>query len=534
MALLIFFLAGLGSANAALKVQVCVYFDEIPRDPNYKFGQVYSIMAANLLGHFSEVESRRVSIESYKSGDLSKCDKAIYIGSYYDNPIPDSFLTDLDGFSGEFLWMNYNIWQFAKKIGVEKFAQRTGFEFQTLVQYDEGPVRKSNDTGFYQYFHYKGKRFHKLYKFNPFRNEYFATPEIAVVKRGTANVLAEAEHNKNRSRTPYITENRGFFFVADIPFSFIHESDRYLIYTDVLFDFLGLPPRIKGPKYALIRLEDIHPEYNLDSLYLHFNLFKRRKMNYAISLIPRFIDPYEDPTSPNESTILNRPRFLKAIRYAVSNGANIIMHGYTHQISDSLNCDTGASGSDYEFWDGCRGKPLWYESEEFISSRLQRGMDLIRRAGLKISAWLPPHYEASPLAYSIFAKTFPRSVQRVRYIPVDNSPEDFRNWGGQFFPYTIEKDYYGQHIWPESLGNVNVKSKETPGAINLYTRSADQVVESLKLQSVIRDHWASFFWHPFNVEYDEAGMHSLVKILDAIDELGYQFVDLDELQSRGE
>lgn len=49
-------------------------------------------------------------------------------------------------------------------------------------------------------------------------------------------------------RRPYVINKGNHFYMADIPVSYVHESDRYLVFADLLFDILDEKPRhLKRP-----------------------------------------------------------------------------------------------------------------------------------------------------------------------------------------------------------------------------------------------------------------------------------------------
>jgi uncharacterized protein YdaL len=515
-------------------LNVCVYFDRLASVPNYKLGDIYAIMTKNLLGHFVEVRTDLRVAADYRAGDLNNCHRAIYIGSYYEAPLPEAFLLDVAAFERPFFWMNYNIWRLQKLMGAEVFAKRFGFNFDVLQQFTDVPSEHNTDPGFYRNFHYKGELFKKLSLYRGDIRKVITSPEIAILKVKDAEILAEAEHNKTMHKTAYVVRKDKFFYIADIPYSFIHEADRYLIVTDILFDVLGLPPRHKK-RYAIARIEDIHPEYEMDLMYNTIGTIRKHKIPFAISVIPNFVDPFGYRAGhPESSPMARKPKFLKMLRYAQANGASMILHGVTHQVDRMNNCDTGSSGDDFEFWDGCRSAPLPFADETWIRNRLARGLREMKTAGFTPTAWIPPHYEASQLAYTIFGEIFPRSIQRVRYMPYDvDANTDKINWAGQFFPYTIYEDYYGQFVWPENLGNVRVPGyKADPAKIREHDhnlRYPEEMVESAKRNLVIRDSWASFFWHPQLISH-EVGIKSLDTIITEIKKNGYEFISLKDNQ----
>ena len=101
---------------------------------------------------------------------------------------------------------------------------------------------------------------------------------------------------------------------------------------------------------------------------------------------------------------------------------------------------------------------------------------------------------------------------------------------GQFFPYVINKDYYNQRILPENLGNIEYDIRDIDPSSNFnYTW------QDLKLNAenakVVRDGFASFFFHPFwlESELNKPGFQDFQSIINAIEALGYQWVDASTL-----
>ena len=78
----------------------------------------------------------------------------------------------------------------------------------------------------------------------------------------------------------------------------------------------------------------------------------------------------------------------------------------------------------------------------------------------------------------------------------------------QFFPYPVT-DIYGQLVIPENLGYVH---GENP-------RSKD-ILDAARLNLVVRDGYASFFFHPFmNQVY-------LKEVVKGLKSMGYKFGDI--------
>jgi hypothetical protein len=89
---------------------------------------------------------------------------------------------------------------------------------------------------------------------------------------------------------------------------------------------------------------------------------------------------------------------------------------------------------------------------------------------------------------------------------------DWRQSTDQFFPYPV-RDVYGTVVLPEDLGNyIPVGYNHNP------PRSADDIVATARRALVVRDGFASFFYHPY------LGAAQLRRIVTGIRALGYSFV----------
>ena len=508
MRLLIWLLAALPVAAAAANLNVCLYYDGDENAAEFRVGERSAVMVRNLLGHFRELDVFMRPVARYTKGELEACDRAIYMGTYFDGKIPAAFLADTARYEKPFFWMGYNIWKLEKRLGF------------TYVKIDGQVGEQRAIPAFYNLFTYKGATFRKV-AFLDAHGKLIAHPEIVLVKNQSAEVLAEATHSGTKAKTPYVLRTGDFFYIADNPVSVIDERDRYMILADVLFDFLKLPPRT-DKRYALVRIEDIHPGYDLRLLQMTFDVFKKRKLPFAISLIPRFIGP----GSEKGLDAVNDRKFLGVIRDAVDNGATLLVHGYEHHLTIDLGCGISFTGEGYEFWDVCKNKPLPFDSVRFVQDRIDRAKRIMHDAKLPYAGWVTPHYAASPLAFRVIHANFGRMVQRMQYV-LDGRPPALENIVDQFFPYTIVNDYYGLYVWPENMGYVPLpRHGGKPGHV-------DEMLEMARANKVVRDAWASFFWHPPIIR-TEMGLQSLEKLVDGVRAEGYEFVSLTELRKRGE
>ena len=145
--------------------------------------------------------------------------------------------------------------------------------------------------------------------------------------------------NRAGQSRPYIVRSGSFWYSADSPFSYNSEGDRSLAFCDLLHDFFQMPHQEE--RKALVRLEDISVDDEIDDL--------RNVADYlyeSAHSISDLSDPDLQETREiiRKSTFRIGPAFVRTIKYMVSKGGLVVLHGVYHQYR-------GRSGDDYEFWD---------------------------------------------------------------------------------------------------------------------------------------------------------------------------------------
>src|SRR5688572_16676560 len=154
-----------------------------------------------------------------------------------------------------------------------------------------------------------------------------------------------------------------------------------------------------------------------------------------------------------------------------------------------LGCGVSYSGEGYEFWDVCNNAPLPFDSVQFVQARLDKAKKILNDARIPYAGWVTPHYAASPLAMQLIHRDFGRILQQMTY-HLEGRPMTAANTIDQFYPYTVFRDYNGFHVWPENLGYVPLP------LFGGNQKRIDEMLEAARLHKVVRDAWASFFWHP--------------------------------------
>src|ERR1043166_1190121 len=461
-------------------------------------GEMNARFLQNLLGHFPQTY-QVVPIERYVSGDALRFRATFYLGNTFNNSLPSAFLLDVLATSKPVCWFKYNLWKLGTGTSfAAQFESKFGFRFEFM------------DSSSFPQIEFKGETFGK--------NQ--LDPELGrttILNSARAGVLATARQLPSSNAIPYVVNGSNFWYVADIPFSYIDEEDRYLVFADLLHDIIK---RDHSPSHnAIIRLEDVNPTYDADRLRAVADYLSSENVPFAVGVIPRYIDPrgYYNNGIPVDIRMSQKPDFVNALRYLVGKGGQLVMHGYTHQYADVTNPYTGVSADDYEFFrvvldaqtNIVTYTPVPQDSTNWVQARLTAALQEFNAVGLTAVAWETPHYAASPLDYGVFASNFPLAHQRVLY--ADNTG----HYAGQFFPYPIERDLYGQKLLPENLGNV-----DPYGSSQSAPRLPADLLRTARKNLVLRDGWAGAFFHPY------LDLSFLRELVTGIKSLGYGYVPL--------
>jgi uncharacterized protein YdaL len=423
----------------------------------------------DLLGHFG-LKGKLIPLEEYRAGELSH-HRFVFVLGVDDRKItyPRHLLADIRSTSLPVFWISGHL---NELLAASDFQNKIGFALSSAAALN----------GFNNVI-YKDQ---SLPKKNP-----LLFP-VNIQDRSKVQVFATAMNEAGLSK-PYIIRSGSFWYCADSPFSYNIESDRFLAFCDLLHDFFKMPHQEE--RRALIRLEDISIESDTDELRDIADYLYERHIPFQISLIPIFRDPDEN----SEIYLSDRPAFVRAVKYMVSKGGLVVLHGVYHQYQKK-------SGDDYEFWDSLNNKPIQGDSPQLVEQRLRIGLEECFKNGIYPITWETPHYGASEVDYATIARYFSTSYERM--FAINNSET------GSYFPYpTIDR--FDRFIIPENLGYID---KESP--------DPDGLVKNAERMRVVRDGVASFFFHPW------MDRKYLVKVLDGIEACGYHFRDIGEYDCR--
>ena len=406
-----------GTAHAqATTAHTLILYDNPANDPFSKLGLMYSIMLRNLLGHFNTTVDL-VPIQNYTAGMVGNHDATFYIGNYYNNPIPTAFMSDVMTTKKTVVWFKYNLWQLAWNTAYT-FNQTYGFSFLGLAGMNATPSSSNPNPGFYDTVTYKNLPMVKYYAYDASSGTISADPDVGltqVVDATKAQALVTIKNSKSGATAPYVMRAGNFWYFADMPFSYIGPTDRYLVICDILHDILQTNAPVNHR--ALVRLEDLDAYTTTSSMQLLTNYMYSKRIPFTMATIPLYTDPngYYNGGVPETIHLAQATGLKRALNYALLRGGSIVMHGYTHQYDSTPNLLNAVSGSDYEFWYAVQNRPVDEDSVQWAEGRMADGLLEFTLNGYKIVGWAAPQYQMSPAASSATALTFPTTFQRAVY-----------------------------------------------------------------------------------------------------------------------
>ncbi|MET0859274.1 MAG: DUF2334 domain-containing protein [Telluria sp.] len=522
--------------TAPAPVKTLVLYDAPSADQYSKLGQAYAIMLRNLLGHFDSTVDM-MPVQNYVAGKVNDYQATFYLGSSYEHQVPSAFLADAVSTSKTVVWFKYNLWQLAWNPAYG-FSTKFGFNFSQLRGMNATPTSANPAPGFFDSVVYKGMAMPKYYAFNASTGAIAADPDIGVVQvtdPTRAAALVSVNNTKTSEQAPYLTRSANFWYFADVPFSFIGPRDRYLVFADVLHDILGInhPESHK----AMVRLEDVGALVSPTAMRTLTDYLWNKKIPFSVAAIPEYRDPlgvYNGGIAETVS-LANAGNLKSALNYALARGGKIVMHGYTHQYGSLRNRYSAVSGDDFEFWNAAANTPVAEDSTAWATGRLRAGLDELRNNGYTPFAWEAPHYQSSPSSAlavpPIFSTTYQRVVYYTSLQPNFDAATNKDFAVGQFYPYVIKRDHYGQRVLPENLGNIEYDISAIDPSSNIVYTWQDLYLNA-RYARVVRDGYASFFFHPFWLEPElkVPGMRDFRSLVDGISGLGYTWVGASTVQ----
>jgi uncharacterized protein YdaL/uncharacterized lipoprotein YddW (UPF0748 family) len=419
-----------------------------------------------LLRHFrTETEVRPLDAGFSPSG-LSGVDCLFYVGNEYRESLPEPFVQSVERFEGIVCWINENI----HALGDARLS-RLGFVY-----------RGYDDTTRYDIV-YKGTRFDK---------ENNSLHIVDVDRPDQCHIISTAR-SENRE-VPYIIRSGRFWYVADLPCSYTVEGGRHVVFAEVLHDILQEDHSEKH--LALVRIEDVNPTSQPEYLKSIADYLESQDVPFSIGLTPFYLDPAENTAI----SISDRPELINALHYMVSRGGTVVLHGCTHQYR-------GQSTIDYEFWDGFSNQPLFEDSEVYVEERVDKAINECFKNELYPLVWETPHYAATQMDYRTINRFFSTCYERRQTVDILGSD--------QLLPFFIPARAGKAIMIPENLGYVPLDNP-----------SPETIVLNARNNLIVRDGFASFFFHPF------VPLENLKQLISGIRDLGYTFANIRSMDNQ--
>ena len=500
-------------------------------------GELYAMAGGNLASHFGAVTAEPVT--QYAAGQVNSFTSTIYIGSTYNEPVPTTLLNDVLTTTHPVIWAAYNVWQLAGAAGSSSdlaFQAKYGWDPATsFVDTTDTPTSVT----------YKGQTFAR----NPAAGASLLAPHIT--NTSAVTVLAQANCTDGTGTAtncapiaqttgtsfPWALRSANLTYVDEEPFTYISESDRYLVFADLLF--AALAPTAPVSHQALVRLEDVSPSSDPTALRQFADYLFSQHVPFSVGVIPEYTDPngFYNGGTGQTITLAQAPAVVSALKYMQTKGGTLIQHGYTHQFSTVANPYNAVTGDDAEFYRAqcsttqsppynfetpCQNTdyviwtgPVAGDSSGFAADRVTTGRALFTKAGLAApSIFEVPHYFASAADYQGIDSVYSTRYERELFVSGQLSGKalDYSRTFGQFFPYVVH-DVYGEKIIPENLGNY-----EPEASNNNPPRTPADIIHNAQVNLAVTQGVASFFYHP---DYPLSGLQQTVA---GIKGLGYTFV----------
>ncbi|MBV8636533.1 MAG: DUF2334 domain-containing protein [Candidatus Eremiobacteraeota bacterium] len=482
-------------------------------------GELYAMAVANLAGHFGTVATEPIG--SYTSGQLNQYTATIYVGSTYygsASSIPSAFYSDAFATANPLIWIDDNIWYFADTVGPAAFETKYGWD-PTNSYF----ANSSGTTGNVTQVSYKSQTLTRTIPAGA--DGGVLHPYILGGTYPAVTTLATAVDTSTSPSTsfPWAIQSGNLTYIGEIPFDYVTVTDRVLVFEDLLFS--ALAPATATRHRAMVRLEDLNPSDDPSQDMAAARYLYSQNVPFAFGVIGEYTDPdgYYNGGVAQTLTWSQEPTVANAITYMASHGGTMVSHGFTHQYSNVNNPYDGVTGDDAEFflasvnsansvvWNG----PIPGDSTSWAAGRAASAISQYAAGGLpQPGIWETPHYFGTDLDYAGFAQYYPERYERSLYFngTLVGGSVNYNSYIGQFFPYPVI-DVYGTKVLPEDLGNYEpVPFNNNPAWLpaNIIGAAQDNLV--------VRDGFASFFYHPYY------GTSALRQTVTGIKALGYTFV----------
>ncbi|WP_252232730.1 DUF2334 domain-containing protein [Clostridium sp. ZBS15] len=221
--------------------------------------------------------------------------------------------------------------------------------------------------------------------------------------------------------------------------SLVHDNETYISLSDIedIFDLIAIfdfnkksisllnneleQPNLSNivfsQKVAMVRFEDFtcgdtnFVDVNQAKVKCMANLLYSKGIKFHVGWIPRFKAPTENIDNDLlKNNTINNVGFINLLDYLINKGAEIGLHGYTHQSGN----DRSAVGEELS-------KDVNNTIED-TKKIIENGIDVASGLNIPISFYESPHYRDTKLQQSVIEEYF-----QYIYEPYDNSTSNLYN-----------------------------------------------------------------------------------------------------------
>ncbi|KFU79297.1 DUF2334 domain-containing protein, partial [Amycolatopsis lurida] len=287
--------------------------------------EAHAMQTANLVSRAGSWTMRAAA--DYRAGEIGGYQALVYVGAISEAALPAALLTDVAAAKVPVIWMGENIHRLAEHD--PGITARWGWTpvgrtptSPTEVRYKNVPLERNPEIGSVPL----------VRRENPAVNEVLA------------DGVTGGEH------TPWAVRSGTFTYLAEAPFSYVNEGDRYLAAADILLGTLA--PKTAERHRALVRIEDIGPRTDPGQIRRIADLLGGQGIPFSLAVYPYYADPHgvANGGRPTFARLVDSPALVDALHHAIRRGGTMIMHGYSHQFEEMANPYGGASSADYEFY----------------------------------------------------------------------------------------------------------------------------------------------------------------------------------------
>ncbi|WP_027623062.1 DUF2334 domain-containing protein [Clostridium lundense] len=414
-------------------------------DKSNFFGYNNKIISSieELLGAFN-LQVETVNIEKYKKSYIDNF-KSVFVLGIEGDFNNEKFLKDLHDYKGNICWIGYGVQYYLKdnnKYALKYIGEKTG-----IYELYYSNKRENNAS---------------IESMEKFIMDSTTAFPLVISSRKSGKIFSYIGDGKKYY--PYIINEKNLWYVSRVEDNTI----LFYIFADVINEILN-NKKVK-PGKVFVRIEDVHPFRNKESLKRIADYLYKENVPFMIALIPTYIDE----KTGYVTTISQKDDFIEAIKYMQEKGGSVILHGYTHQDADGE-----LSGEGFEFWDNKRDAPLNVNMEEYVYKKVGDGILECITNDIYPLAFEAPHYAMDNRGYKEIKKYFSTYVGQYQ-----SNNEKFTTTA---FPYTIYNTKNFNKLIPENMGFVN---PDNPATIK-------EIEENFREISIVNGYTAGFFFHPY-------------------------------------